>query len=421
MLFRPPRVRPGCGAGGVGDARGCWGPRPCGGRGAPPPPERTARQQSDYARRWGRGARRTRCEGRAWGRRRGADHHAGRADRGIGQARRPRARRRRLHDQAVQPQGAGRSRTRSFAAGRGDAPAFGCDPSRLGRRARRPANGREDRGSPRGSHQDRISDPGDDGEAARPNLHARSAARRGERRGLRVIRAGDRRPHQEHPAEDRAAAGQAQIRADCVRSRLPFRGASRPMRTAWRPPPRRRPPWWPENQPWPPPRRWRRGGLPFFWRMGCLILGVIGLVAVVGALVTALVITLLSWLLGPTALSQSTAEVVLIITFLLLGASAVVAQRGIRRFSQPMDNLIEAAGRIEKGDYSAHLSETGPRELRSVARAFNAISARLKVSDEHRRSFLADVAHELRTPPPSNRGQADSIADRVYPGDPDRS
>jgi len=191
------------------------------------------------------------------------------------------------------------------------------------------------------------------------------------------------------------------------------------MKTAWGPPPRRRPPWWPENQPWPPPRRWRRGGLPFFWRMGCLILGVIGLVAVVGALVTALVITLLSWLLGPTALSQSTAEVVLVITFLLLGASAVVAQRGIRRFSQPMDNLIEAAGRIEKGDYSAHLSETGPRKLRSVARAFNAMSARLKASDEQRRSFLADVAHELRTPLSIIRGQAEAVADGVYPGDPD--
>src|SRR5260370_599465 len=84
-----------------------------------------------------------------------------------------------------------------------------------------------------------------------------------------------------------------------------------------------------------------------------------------------------------------------------------------------MDNLIDAASRIEKGDYSAHLSETGPRELRSVARAFNAMSARLKTSDEQRRSFLADVAHELRTPLSIIRGQAEAIADGVYPGDPD--
>ena len=72
------------------------------------------------------------------------------------------------------------------------------------------------------------------------------------------------------------------------------------MRPAWGPPPRRRPPWWPENQPWPPQRRWRRGGLPFFWRMGCVILGVIALVALAGAVVTALVGAVLDSLLGPT-------------------------------------------------------------------------------------------------------------------------
>jgi two-component system sensor histidine kinase BaeS len=191
------------------------------------------------------------------------------------------------------------------------------------------------------------------------------------------------------------------------------------MRSAWGPPPRRRPPWWPENQQWPPQRRWRRGGLPFFWRMGCVILGVIALVALVGAIVTALVGNLIGWLLGPTAFHPGTAQVALVMTALFVVLAAVVAQRGIRRFSRPMDNLIEAAGRIEKGDYSAQIPETGPPELTSVARAFNSMSARLKASDEQRRSFLADVAHELRTPLSVIRGQAEAIADGVYPGDPD--
>jgi two-component system sensor histidine kinase BaeS len=93
--------------------------------------------------------------------------------------------------------------------------------------------------------------------------------------------------------------------------------------------------------------------------------------------------------------------------------------RGMRRMTRPMDQLIEAAGRIESGDYSARVAEYGPRELRSVARAFNAMSARLKASDEQRRSFLADVAHELRTPLSVIRGQAEAIADGVYPGDVD--
>src|SRR5438309_8201909 len=45
------------------------------------------------------------------------------------------------------------------------------------------------------------------------------------------------------------------------------------------------------------------------------------------------------------------------------------------------------------------------------------MSARFKASDEQRRSFLADVGHEQRTPLSVIRGQAEAIADGVYPGD----
>jgi signal transduction histidine kinase len=45
------------------------------------------------------------------------------------------------------------------------------------------------------------------------------------------------------------------------------------------------------------------------------------------------------------------------------------------------------------------------------------MSARLKTSDEQRRSFLADVTHELRTPLSVIRGQAEAIADGLYPAD----
>jgi two-component system sensor histidine kinase BaeS len=102
------------------------------------------------------------------------------------------------------------------------------------------------------------------------------------------------------------------------------------------------------------------------------------------------------------------------VAFLLL---VFGAGRGMRRFTRPMDDLIDAAGRIERGDYSATIPESGPRELRSVSRAFNSMSARLKSSDEQRRSFLADVVHELRTPLSVIRGQAEGIADGVYAAD----
>jgi signal transduction histidine kinase len=95
----------------------------------------------------------------------------------------------------------------------------------------------------------------------------------------------------------------------------------------------------------------------------------------------------------------------------------VAAASAARRMTRPMGSLIDAAGRIEAGDYSVQVAEAGPRDLRSVARAFNQMSARLKASDEQRRGFLAELAHEFRTPLTVIRGQAEAIADGVYPGD----
>ena len=171
-------------------------------------------------------------------------------------------------------------------------------------------------------------------------------------------------------------------------------------------PPRERPPWYPEDRPWPPQRRWGGGGPPaFLFRLGCLFL--VAMFAV--AWLSAIAVGWLSTRYGGLRVG------VFVAIFLLL--MFVVAGRGLRRITRPMDGMIEAAGRIERGDYSATVPENGPRQMRSVAHAFNSMSARLKASDEQRRTFLADVVHELRTPLSVIRGQAEGIADGVYPAD----
>jgi two-component system sensor histidine kinase BaeS len=81
--------------------------------------------------------------------------------------------------------------------------------------------------------------------------------------------------------------------------------------------------------------------------------------------------------------------------------------------------LLGAASRVEAGDYAVRLDERGPRELRRVARAFNAMASRLEARDDLRRTTLADLTHELRTPLAIIRGQAEAIADGVYPADPE--
>jgi len=104
-----------------------------------------------------------------------------------------------------------------------------------------------------------------------------------------------------------------------------------------------------------------------------------------------------------------------ILLLAVLGFFAVA--RGMRRVTRPVGDLVEAAARIQKGDYSVRVAEHGAPEIRSVAQAFNAMTAQLEVSQKQRRTFLADVTHELRTPLSIIRGQAEGIADGVYPAD----
>ncbi|HZK74896.1 MAG TPA: HAMP domain-containing sensor histidine kinase [Clostridia bacterium] len=153
--------------------------------------------------------------------------------------------------------------------------------------------------------------------------------------------------------------------------------------------------------------------MPFLWAIGCVLGLVVILAAVAGAVATAL----LSLALGTSVFSSGPGQFAWVAALVFVVLVAAVGLRGIRRMTAPMDNLIQAARRIERGDYSASVPEYGPPEMRSVARAFNAMSARLKLTDEQRRSFLADVAHELRTPLSVIRGQAEGISDGIYPAD----
>jgi len=176
------------------------------------------------------------------------------------------------------------------------------------------------------------------------------------------------------------------------------------MARGWGPPPGRRPPWWPDGEPFPP-RRWGRRGPPtFVRRIGCFFLAILAAAVLAGTVLGGLVAQLGGW---------PVAALAIVFVGLLLAAGVGAA----RRMTRPMDSLIDAAGRIEAGDYSVQVAESGPRDLRSVARAFNQMSARLKASDEQRRGFLAELAHEFRTPLTVIRGQAEAIADGVYPGD----
>ena len=144
------------------------------------------------------------------------------------------------------------------------------------------------------------------------------------------------------------------------------------------------------------------------WRFGCAFLLFILLV---GSL-----IALVAWLVGGLLGSGVLANVVPIVAVILIVLLAIVI-RLARRTGTPVADLIEGAGRIEAGEIGTQVPERGPSEVRSLARAFNAMSARLAANEEARRTLLADVSHELRTPLTVMQGNLEGMLDGLYPID----
>jgi two-component system OmpR family sensor kinase/two-component system sensor histidine kinase BaeS len=98
-------------------------------------------------------------------------------------------------------------------------------------------------------------------------------------------------------------------------------------------------------------------------------------------------------------------------------AGIATVGRSLRRLAAPVADVIDAVGKVADGDLSVRVQERGPRETRRLARSFNAMTERLRASEEERRRLLADVSHELRTPLSVVQGELEALLDGVHPAD----
>ncbi len=102
------------------------------------------------------------------------------------------------------------------------------------------------------------------------------------------------------------------------------------------------------------------------------------------------------------------AVVVLVIAFILIyfiTASLV----------KPLKEMLGATQSFSQGDFSKRVPVSGYDEIGQLAMAFNNMASTLATTENSRRSFVANVSHELKTPMTTISGFIDGILDGTIP------
>ena len=84
-----------------------------------------------------------------------------------------------------------------------------------------------------------------------------------------------------------------------------------------------------------------------------------------------------------------------------------------RRWLAPIDGLSRAAQEIAHGRLDTRVRVDGSDEIALLGQTFNSMAERLDTIETSRRAWLADVAHELRTPLAAMRAEIEALQDGV--------
>lgn len=79
--------------------------------------------------------------------------------------------------------------------------------------------------------------------------------------------------------------------------------------------------------------------------------------------------------------------------------------------TRPLRQMSEATKRYSEGDFSMRITVDGRNEMADLAKAFNSMAKDLASLESSRRSFVANVSHELKTPMTTIGGFIDGILD----------
>lgn len=105
----------------------------------------------------------------------------------------------------------------------------------------------------------------------------------------------------------------------------------------------------------------------------------------------------------------------LAMAIMLVISAAVLA----RAWSRPIERIGNATRRLAGGDFTARVGRSGKDEIGELARDIDFLAHSLAEADAARKRWMADTAHELRTPLAVLKGELEALQDGIRPFDRD--
>ena len=108
-----------------------------------------------------------------------------------------------------------------------------------------------------------------------------------------------------------------------------------------------------------------------------------------------------------------------IVTFCIIAIAVAIPLVTIlvRGMTNPITKITDVVKDFTRGNFSRRVAVKGKDELSNLGQSFNTMADELNTLEEARRSFVANVSHELRSPLTSMRGFLEAMIDGTIPVD----